>query len=223
MAKVLNPLLSASASGSIQGLTFSLSRGQHTVRQKAMPPHRYNGKIPANRSIFAWLASQWAVLTTFQRANWEAWALAHPLPDGFGGTKIVSGFNAFMLHNQRAMSVGTAATYNANAPTVALAATIATLSGAAGAVSGGFVANWTHLGTGLVTDKNQINVSAPNLGPGRYNGLTGWKMVMTVAGNVLTAVVTGLIPLGYYGVRVRYIQVDGQASPWLQILYQAKV
>jgi len=222
MAKVLNPLMSNDAKGSVQGLTFSINKGIHTARRKSEPVRRFRSTQPANRASWGFISTAWQGLTALVRAQWAAWAASHPQPDGFGGTFLMSGFNAFMMLGQRRISGGLSAGAPASPPTTILVAWPATMVLADGALSGSIKADFTCSGVPAAGDKIQIFLSAPNVGGGRYDGLKGWTKFASVAGTAVTYSATTLQAGMWYGVRIRYVQADGQASSYLQGIWMAK-
>jgi hypothetical protein len=219
--KVLNPMMSAGASGSLAGLTVSNSMNGYAFRAKANPTTRYRTPQMGNRSILSYLSVYWSALTQAQRDQWGVWAQSHPRPNGWGGTFIMSGFNAFIHLNQCQMSEFSNAAVKPAPPSIPLTATIATLVAGVGVVSGTISLAFTLLGTGVVTDSIQIQLSTPHMGFGCYDGLKGWHKVMSVAGNAVVATVTSLTPSEVYGVRIRYVNADGQRSNWMQKSFQA--
>jgi hypothetical protein len=169
------------------------------------------------------IATQWAALTVTQRAEWAIWAAGHPQPDGFGGTFIMSGFNAFVHLNQAKMVAFPGGGVVGDPPIISLVATPATLAAAMGIVSGSIDCTWTLNGTGVALDSCELWISDGHVGIGCYDGLKGWKKAKSVAGNLLLGSVTDLQAGAYYGVRLRYVQKDGQRSNFLQTICTAKV
>jgi hypothetical protein len=91
MAKITSPLLSLDASGSVAGaITFSKWKGRNYVRQLVKPSNPSTAKQVSVRSMFGFLAQQWALLTPTQQATWAGKAAA----------TTVSEFNAYMSTNQ---------------------------------------------------------------------------------------------------------------------------
>lgn len=92
MVKVQGPAFSLSASGTIADtLTFSTWKGRPYVRERVIPSNPKSGSQVGVRSMFAFLAQQWANLTSAEQATWQ------PLADQL----VASPFNAFMSRNQK--------------------------------------------------------------------------------------------------------------------------
>lgn len=91
MVKVQAPALSLEASGSIGGaMVFSKWKGRAYVRSLVRPANPRSGGQVGVRSMFKFLAQEWAGIGATPQASWEDRA----------DQGIVSPFNAFMGYNQ---------------------------------------------------------------------------------------------------------------------------
>jgi len=91
MVKVQAPALSLEASGSLGGaLVFSKWKGRAYVRSLVKPANPKSGGQVGVRSMFKFLAQNWADVIAGDQATWENRA----------DQKIISPFNAFMGFNQ---------------------------------------------------------------------------------------------------------------------------
>lgn len=91
MALIRSSLISA-ASGSIGGLTFLHSAGGMAIRARAVPVNPSTPLQNVVRTLLAFLNSQWIeVLTRVQRAGWDRYANAVPLPGRLGNRRTVTG------------------------------------------------------------------------------------------------------------------------------------
>ncbi len=91
MTKVFAPALSLDASGTIgDAITFSKWKGRHYIRQRVIPANPKSGLQVGFRSMFAFLAQNWAALTAPNKATWNDLADA----------AVISNFNAYMGANQ---------------------------------------------------------------------------------------------------------------------------
>lgn len=92
MVKVYGPLMSMDASGSLaNAMVFSKWKGRNYVRQLVTPA---NPRKPAQvgvRSMFKFLAQEWAGLGDAPQDSWE----------GRADQTTISPFNAYMSFNQR--------------------------------------------------------------------------------------------------------------------------
>ncbi len=92
MVRVNAPVLSLDASGSIAGaMTYSKWKGRNYVRQLVTPANPKSGGQVGMRSMFKFLAQQWASIIAANQATWEARA----------DQGVYSPFNAYMSYNQR--------------------------------------------------------------------------------------------------------------------------
>lgn len=223
MAKVSNPLMSGSARGSVVGLTFSGWHGENVIKRKSMPVRRLRTTQPANRARVGFLARAWGYLTEAQRELWRAWAAAHAQPDGFGGTFLMTGINAYTQLGVRQMMSKATIDPNDAPPTSELDVGMATLVAIDGVGAGGITLNFTELGVGLATDNFEIGVAGPFSSPGVYDSQGKYAINSYVAGNLATKVATGFVPGAWYWFRVRYVRADGQVSSYLYVQHQAPV
>lgn len=91
MTKVFAPALSLDASGTIgDAITFSKWKGRNYIRERVIPANPKSGLQVGFRSMFKFLAQNWAALTTVEKATWNALADA----------SVISEFNAYMAANQ---------------------------------------------------------------------------------------------------------------------------
>lgn len=91
MTKVFAPALSLDASGTIgDAIVFSKWKGRHYIRQRVIPANPKSGLQVGFRSMFRFLAQNWAALTAAEKATWNDLADA----------AVISNFNAYMGANQ---------------------------------------------------------------------------------------------------------------------------
>lgn len=91
MVKVAGPAMSLEASGQLAGiLVFSKWKGRPYVRSLVRPSNPKSGGQVGVRSLFKFIAQNWAPIPSIQQASWETRA----------DQKIVSPFNAYMGYNQ---------------------------------------------------------------------------------------------------------------------------
>lgn len=91
MTKVFAPALSLDASGTIgDAITFSKWKGRNYIRERVIPANPRSGLQVGFRSMFAFLAQNWAALTPTEKATWNDLADA----------AVISTFNAYMAKNQ---------------------------------------------------------------------------------------------------------------------------
>lgn len=90
MVKLAGPCMSIDASGTLANtIVFSKWKGRPYARSRVVPSNPKSGGQVGMRSMFAFLAQQWAGLTAGNQATWEDRAEA----------ASVSPFNAFMSFN----------------------------------------------------------------------------------------------------------------------------
>lgn len=216
MAVVKNPFLSTDARGSVSGLTASYSRGGNTVRRKSKPTKHYLPRLSTNRSILGYVSRRWATLSDPQRDEWGAYALDHPGVDRFGDPFIMSGINAFMMLNHKAIRLWNASHYSEVPPAADPVSAVFVLTSVTGAVDPGDVdLSWTELGTGIVTDYYEIWMAGPFQSPGRVQIDNRYSFKLHVSGNVLLSTVSGLAEGFWYWFKVRYIDASGQITAWV--------
>lgn len=216
MARVLNPLFSEDAKGSVGGLTYSKCSSGNVAKKKSKPVRRSEPYKQSNRSRVGFLARLYGLLTQGQRDSWKAWAEDHPEPDQFGGTFIMSGINAFVKLNFNAMRMDTPAAQQDLPPVDELPASVNTLTASTGVGAAGDIdVVWTHNGTGIAADWNELQLAGPFLSPGRKEVYSKFATKSIVAGNLLLDTISDLDVGMYYWVRCRYVGADGQVSAWL--------
>lgn len=106
MAKVVNPLNSQEARGSVGAYTYSTHRGSSVVRTRTGPAVQYSARQVAVRGCTAQATAQWKLLTDSQRSLWEVYAREHELCDWSGSPRRISGYNWFVRVNCVAYDAG---------------------------------------------------------------------------------------------------------------------
>jgi hypothetical protein len=92
MARVKGPLFSVDASGTVAStVVFSRWRGRNYVRRHAIPANPRSAGQTAARTVIAFLAPEWSLMTDADKASWENLAEA----------TNISPFNAFVAANAR--------------------------------------------------------------------------------------------------------------------------
>jgi hypothetical protein len=222
MAKVVNPFMSGQAKGSVGSMTATMWKGTAVMHQKQNPARRLRPVQTNNRAKLGYLARVWGQsLSDGEREQWRDWAASHPQPNGFGGTFIMSGQQAFIQLNHRAMRVFTPATFIKSPPIANLHIGMGTLTLSTPAVDGKITIAWTLMGTGLAADRCEISIAGPFASPGRMEVVGKFHYLYGAAGNAVTFDYTLALPGAWYFARVRYVQLDGQVSAWLQGQVQA--
>ena len=130
--------LLGSLSGSVANATFSSNRGGAYLRQRVAPTNPQTLRQQAARAALTTLSSGWRALSSTQRAEWDAWAAAHPGTDRLGNTINYTGHQMYVALNARlldaaASPIATAPT--AAAPTAPLSAAVTRTTETAVAVS----------------------------------------------------------------------------------------
>jgi len=215
-AKVLNPLLSTDARGSVGGVTYSINRGINTCKVKARPGRRYRTTQPRNRAILGFISTYYQELTPLQRVAWEQWAQDHPEPDGFGGTFLLTGHQAFVKLNHTAIRLDDWDAFNADPPAVAIQAALESLIVVTGlTLAGDIDASWTFSGVESASDFVEMQIAGPFTSAAKQSVESRFRFVQTVAGNVALDTIAGLTEAHWYWVRARYVSAAGQVSAWL--------
>lgn len=215
MARVLNPLMSGEAKGSIGGNTYAAWRGLHVVRRKPVPSRRMRTTQPANRSLLGFLSREYGTLDDGQRDLWETYALNHPHPDRFGGTFILSGQNAYVMLNHSAVRLGGFGALQVTPPTDPPGGSIESLTVETGAVNPGDIdLTWSLLGTPLVTDFNEIRIAGPFQSQARQEVHSRFRFILKPAGNAVAMTVVSLVENTWYWFLVRGIDEYGQKTAW---------
>jgi len=127
MVKVTAPALSLDASGTIGNtLTFASWKGRNYARQRVIPTNPRSASQTGNRAMFAFLASQWAGMSTNDKATYETEA----------ANRSISEFNAFVSQNMDRwqLNKAPAMAYPAAESSTPLTVSDMTLTGGAGHV-----------------------------------------------------------------------------------------
>ncbi len=216
MARVLNPLMSGKAKGSIGGMTFAGWKGMHSVRRLPVPARRMRTTQPANRSLIGFLSREYGTLTNGQRDLWETYALNHPRDDGFGSTFIMSGQNAYIMLNHTAIRLGLIGKLQTTPPTDPPPATITGLSVVTGATDPGDIdLVWAQAGSPVVTDYNEYRIAGPFQSPARQEVHSRFRFLGKTTGEITMLTLSGLIEDTWYWVNMRYVDEYGQTTAWL--------
>lgn len=216
MAVVKNPLMSTDARGSTSGITYSFARGGNTARRKSKPSTHRADRIPTNRSILGFVSRRWSTITAAQRELWAAWVLEHPGTDRFGDPFIMSGINAFMMLNHKAIRLFGSGAYIEIPPAGDPVSAVNQLDAITGATNAGEIdLSWTELGTGIAADKWEVWIAGPFQSEGRVSVNNRYSYVTAVDGNVLLTTIDSLAEGFWYWFQVRYVASNGQKTAWV--------
>lgn len=109
-------------SGKLNGSVFARNKGGHYIRSKSNPTNPQTEKQNLVRSLLAGVSTDWRQLTNSQREAWKGATQDFPYQNKLGDTKIYSGFNLFVKHNQNLKNYDpdspTLTTPKAPAPTI---------------------------------------------------------------------------------------------------------
>lgn len=123
MAKVVGPLHSSEARGSVSSLTYNTWRGISTVKARSGPTTQYSDDQVYVRGRARLATLLWQARTDAQRDAWNHYANEHADIDWTGNPQRLSGYNWFIRINVRKQLLGLGFQYTP--PTVALAYSIA--------------------------------------------------------------------------------------------------
>lgn len=215
MARVLNPLMSVEAKGTVAGFVFGRGPGGPQVRKKGTPAERVRGQQARNRSLMGILSREWGDLTDVQRENWRTFAINNPQPDGFGGTFIMSGINAYIHLNYVAIRIDDWTAKQDNPPVDEVPATIAAFTAITGITNPGECDLEVTLdGVGEASDFVEFQIAGPFLSKGRVEVHSRYKFTASIAGNTTTETIADLVEGAWYWFRARYIDEFGQVTNW---------
>ncbi len=207
--------MSGKAKGSIGGITFAAWKGLPVVRRLPIPSRRLRTTQPQNRSLLGFLAREYTTLTPAQRVLWENYALNHPHPDGFGGTFILSGQNAYIMLNHTAVRGFAIGALQTDPPTDPPAASILSFTAETGATDPGDIdLTWSHAGTADAADRNEMRIAGPFQSPARQEVHSRFRHGAWIAGNLVVFTATGLVEDTWYWFLIRYTDQYGQTSAW---------
>lgn len=215
MAKIVGPFHSDAAIGTVGLLTASVWRGMPVMRQKSMPKVSHILSIAENRALLGWLSREWIELSDAQRAEWKDYADNHPQPDGFGGTFLMTGQNAFIMLNHTAVRLDDDSAMQVTPPGQAPLATLMTFAAISGVTNPGDVdLTWTLPGTPAATDFVEIQTAGPFGSVAKVSVESRYAFKQSVAGNLLLDTVEDLVETKWYWFRARYVDEYGQVTAW---------
>lgn len=100
LAKVISPLNSAAASGSVGGVTYQRSRVGHNARAWVRPvKSRSIRRGQWNTQTFPDAQEIWSNLSSNVISEWEDWARTHPVSQGQSSRGLLSAYQWFLKLN----------------------------------------------------------------------------------------------------------------------------
>lgn len=108
MAKVVGPLHSSEARGSVGSLCYVTWRGISVVKTRSGPTTQYSDAQVAIRTKAALATASWQSLTDAQRDAWHDYALNHLDIDWTGNPQRLTAYNWYVRANVRAQLCGAA-------------------------------------------------------------------------------------------------------------------
>ncbi len=203
MTKVFAPALSLDASGTIgNAIVFSKWKGRNYIRERVIPANPRSGLQVGFRSVFAFLAQNWAAIGASEKASWNDLADA----------SVISNFNAYMAANQRRWRRFVGVTQETPAAEVGTVCDF--VGGSTPAATGGVSSIVIDLTTGVIND---------NWGVLIFKGGTGFT---TALSNCVAAILADTTITAYswldsplsaatYYYNTRLFTLDGVLGPEL--------
>lgn len=216
MARVLNPLMSERAKGTIGGVTFASWKGMPVARRMPIPSRRRRTTQPMNRSLLGFLSREYTTLTSGQRELWETYSLNHPHDDGFGGTFILSGQNTYIMLNHPAVRLFGVGMLQVTPPVDPPSTSARDFTAITGVGNPGEIdLAWFTYGAATNGDKFEIRQAGPFQSPARQEVHSRFKFIESTNFDVLIATIDGLVEGTWYWFLLRYIDRFGQTTAWL--------
>jgi len=106
MAKVVGPLHSSEARGSVGSLTYNTWRGISIVKARAGPTTQDSAAQVAIRAKTAIATAAWQALTDAQRDAWRDYAASHTDIDWTGNPQRITGYNWYVRIQVRRQILG---------------------------------------------------------------------------------------------------------------------
>lgn len=216
MALVKGPSLSIEARGTTGPIVFAVGISGPSARRRSRPVRRVRSTQPKNRTILGFCSRFWGVLSDAQREAWRDYAVDHPIKNSLGDSFVMSGINAFIMLNSRAIRIQGSGGLMGLPPSEAPAAGCLLLTASTGVgVPGDVDLIWTMNGVPAAADFNEVWIAGPFQSQGRVEVLNQFRYIDYVAGNVLLDTIGSLLEGFWYWFRVRYVDQYGQATAWV--------
>ncbi len=215
MAKVIGPLHSSEARGSVSSLTYNTWRGISTVKTRSGPTTQYSDAQVYVRGKARLATILWQTRTDAQRDAWSTYANEHADIDWTGNPQRLSGYNWFVRINVRTQILGQG--FRTAPPTHAITYSIADL-----AIANPFTdvkVLWTPFYEPPYTD---LYVECYMLGP-HSAGLNPNLKACDRKGHELEyqgSFTSSLTALGWYTAYARPIHIQGVVGVWARVKSQ---
>lgn len=212
MAKLIGPLHSTEARGSIGALIYNTWRGLRTVKRFTSPSQPRTARQLSIRSLMVTCVRAWALLEVAERAAWNLWAANHPQVDWTGVAKRLTGANCYAGLSVRLLDMGKAV--KDTPPAVGAPGGIEDIvaTPGSGQVSIAFTA---HGGTNHTIDAWLTGV----MSPGAIGKIEQARHKVYAPAETTPLVITTLAP-GYYTAFLRCVsEDDGQVSAWEAVTF----
>jgi len=206
MAKVISPLHSERAGGSVGGCTYSRARGLDTVKARPSPTQPRSARQLAIRAILSTCSRAWANLSAPNREAWDDFAALDPQSDWTGRTYYLTGYTEFVRFTTLLLDMGLAQVDTP--PAIAAPPSVVLFAAANGVLQS--VCTWTTPG-GTAT---QCDIW--HLGPisqGRVPKIEHAVHNSYTTAETATKTITGLTPGRHWFWARNITETNGQFSP----------
>jgi len=209
LAKVVGPLHSSEARGSVGSLTYNTWRGISIVKARTGPLKQYEAAQVDVRTKAAAATASWQSLTDAQRAPWYDYANAHTDIDWTGNPARLTAYNWYIRINVRRQLLGIA--IRTSPPDVAPDARMLTLT-ATGEPTRAHI-QWTMTPWAPLADLFVEIYGAGPYSAARHPTIKQAKRLHHAPSFITSWYWSGLTP-GHYTVFARPIHVHGITCGW---------
>ena len=222
MARVVNPLMSGSASGSFASLTFQEGGAGAVVRSRGRKLNRQTASVLAVRSFLSWASKEWGKLTTEERFRWEWYSRERNEGRSVGKTSRGGGFDEFVAVNTLRRLIPLSLTTFKIPPPVQATWRFTDFYVQSGLAAGVLKCIFSISGTIGTSDRVQFDISTLRSSNDVNGGGRGFRFAGSAGNWVGNMLITGLNPGGLYVVRARQVTWLGAAGNYVSASGRAK-
>lgn len=213
--KVVNPLLSTEATGSVGGMTYGKNNGLRIVRRRPGRAKKSSSTLDSRRALFGFLTRLWTKQTASVQRDWNAFARGQFRQNVLGQEYPTTGMQQFIATNMARFVAGIATTAKTTPPASLIGAGVRSIVLSSTVTPHEIKIVWSVNTTGTTAYRWVYQLSRGYYSRNHQVSKDEWGPMRSAAAATTGASITDATSGLWYWVRVSLVTTDGQHTAWI--------